>query len=126
MNQECYGFIIFDPNSIRTRPLRIRKRTFYLIAFLLFSLMIFFCDYIQMRKQAFDINRVRQESQFQKSQIQFFTTRVEELEGKLSKLMNFDKKIRVIANLERHEEMVPFIGIGGMPPTNRHDKVKTE
>ncbi len=126
MNQECYGFIIFDPNSIRTRPLRIGKRTLYLIAFLLFSLMLFFCDYIQLKKHAFDLNRVRQEAQFQKSQIQFFTMRIEELEGQLSKLMDFDKKIRVIANLERHEEMVPFIGIGGMPPTNRHVKVNTE
>ncbi len=126
MNQECYRIVFFDQGVLRTRHLKIYKKTFYLIAFLLFFLTIFFCDYIQMRKQAFDLNRVRQEAQFQKSQIQFFTMRIEELEGQLSKLMDFDKKIRVIANLERHEEMVPFIGIGGMPPTDRHAKVKTE
>ena len=126
MNQECYRIVFFDQGVLRTRHLKIYKRTFYLIAFFLFFLMIFFCDYIQMRKQAFNLNRVRQEAQLQKSQIQFFTMRIEELEGQLSKLMDFDKKIRVIANLERHEEMVPFIGIGGMPPTNRHVKVNTE
>jgi len=69
---------------------------------------------------------VRQEAQFQKSQIQFFTMRIEELEGQLSKLMDFDKKIRVIAHLEQNQEMVPFIGTGGNPPANRRVKLKAE
>ncbi len=126
MNQECYRIVFFDQGVLRTRHLKIYKRTFYLFAFLLFFFMIFFCDYIQMRKQAFNLNRVRQEAQLQKSQIQFFTMRIEELEGQLSKLMDFDKKIRVIANLERHEETVPFIGLGGAPTTDRYAKAKTE
>ena len=126
MNQECYRIVFFDQGVLRTKHLKIYKRTFYLIAFLLFFLMIFFCDYIQMRKQAFDLNRARQEVQLQKSQIQFFTMRIEELEGQLSKLMDLDKRIRVIANLEQKQEMVSFIGTGGTPPSDRHDKVKTE
>jgi prefoldin subunit 5 len=79
-----------------------------------------------VKKQAFDLNRLRQEAQFQKSQIQFFTTRIEELEGKLFKLMDFDKRIRMIANLERNQETVPFIGMGGAPSNVRHNKLKTE
>ncbi len=126
MNQECYRILVFDQGALRTRHLKIYKRTFYLFAFLLFFLTIFFCDYIQMRKQAFNLNRVRQETQFYKSQIQFFTMRIEELEGQLSKLMDVDKRIRMIANLERNQEMVSFIGTGGTPPTNRQAKLKTE
>ncbi len=79
-----------------------------------------------MRKHAFDLSRVRRESQFQKSQIQFFTMRIEELEKQLSKLMDFDKKIRVIANLEQKQEMASLIGTGGTPPANRRAKIKTE
>jgi cell division protein FtsB len=126
MNQECYRIVFFDQGVLRTRHLKIYKRTFYLIAFLLFFLTIFFCDYIQLKKHALDLNRVRQTVQFQTSQIQFFTMRIEELEGQLSKLMDFDKRIRVIANLERNQEMVSFIGTGGTPPTNRRAKLKTE
>jgi prefoldin subunit 5 len=88
--------------------------------------MLFFCDYIQVKKEAFNLNRLRQESEIQKSQIQFFTMRIEELEGQLSKLMEFDKRIRMIANLERTQEMVPFIGMGGDFPIDRHDKLKKE
>lgn len=106
--------------------MRIHKRAFYIIAFLLCFLMLFFCDYIQMKKQAFDLNRLRQEAQFQRSQIQFFTTRIEELEGQLSKLMDFDKRIRVIANLERNQEMVPLIGIGGVPSNVKYNTLKSE
>ncbi len=126
MNQECYRIVFFDLGVLKTRHLKIYKRTLYFVAFLLFFLMIFFCDYVQMRKQAFDLNRVRQESQVQKSQIQFFTMRIEELERHLSKLTEFDKKIRVIANLEQRQEMVSFIGTGGMLPTNRQAKIETE
>jgi prefoldin subunit 5 len=84
--------------------------------------MIFFCDYIQLKKQAFNLNRLRQESEIQKSQIQFFTMRIGELEGQLTKLKEFDKRIRTIANLERTQEMVPFIGMGGDPSGGRHEK----
>lgn len=116
MDQECYRIIFFGHGSLKTRHLKIYKRTFYLISFLLFFLMIFFCDYIQVKKQAFDLNRLRQEAQLQESQIQFFKIRMAELEGQFSKLMDFDKRIRIIANLERNQEMVPFIGIGGTSP----------
>ncbi len=126
MDRESYGFVIFDPNGARTRPLRIRKRTLYVIAFLLLSLMLLFCDYIQLKMHAFDLNRVRQEAELQKSQIQFFSMRIEELEGQLTKLTDFDKKIRVIANLEQNQEMAPFIGTGGNPPANRHTNIKAE
>jgi prefoldin subunit 5 len=88
--------------------------------------MLFICDYIQVKKDAFDLNRLRQEARFQKSQIQFFTTRIEELEGQISKLMDFDKRIRIIANLERNQEMVPFIGMGGTLSTDRNDPLNTE
>ncbi len=116
MDQECYRIIFFGHGSLKTRHLKIYKRTFYLISFLLFFLMIFFCDYIQVKKQAFDLNRLRQEAQLQESQIQFFKIRMAEMEGQFSKLMDFDKRIRIIANLERNQEMVPFIGIGGTSP----------
>ena len=124
MYRECYNIVFFDQGGLRPRHLKIHKKTFYLITFLLFFSMIFFCDYIQLKKQAFNLNRLRQESEIQKSQIQFFTMRIEELEGKLTKLKEFDKRIRMIANLERTQEMVPFIGMGGDPSVARHDKYK--
>ena len=85
----------------------------YLLVFFRFSITFFFCDYIQVRKKTFLLNRLRQESQIQKSHIQLFSTKIEELEKKLSRLKDMDQKIRIIANLERGQETLPFIGMGG-------------
>lgn len=85
----------------------------YLLLFFQFSITFFFCDYIQVRKKTFLLNQLRQESQIQKSHIQLFTTKIEELEGKLSRLKNIDQKIRIMANLEKGQETLPFIGMGG-------------
>jgi len=85
----------------------------YLLVFFQFSITFFFCDYIQVRKKTFLLNQLRQESQIQKSHIQLFSTKIEELEKKLSRLKNIDQKIRIMANLERGPETLPFIGMGG-------------
>ena len=96
----------------------------YLLVFFQFSITFFFCDYIQVRKKTFLLNQLRQESQIQKSHIQLFSTKIEELEKKLSRLKNIDQKIRIIANLERNQESPPFIGMGGLPSPAVQRKLK--
>jgi murein DD-endopeptidase MepM/ murein hydrolase activator NlpD len=70
------------------------------------------------------LNRLRQETQTQRSQIQFFSGRIEDLEKQLSKLKDFDRKIRIIANLEKGTEMAPFMGMGGPSPSDIREKLK--
>ena len=96
----------------------------YLFVFLQLSLTFFFCDYVQVRKKAFFLDQLRQESQTQKSHIQLFTTRVEELEKDLSRLKDIDHRIRIIANLERGQDTLPFIGMGGSSYTTIGEKSK--
>jgi murein DD-endopeptidase MepM/ murein hydrolase activator NlpD len=69
---------------------------------------------------------LRQEAQTQRSQIQFFSARIEDLEKQLSKLKDFDKKIRIIANLERAGETAPFMGMGGPSPSDIREQLKGE
>jgi len=88
--------------------------------------MFFLCDYIQVKKKSFLLNRLRQESQVQRSQIQLFSAKIEELDKKLSKLKDFDRRVRIIANLERSHEVTPFIGMGGFSPSVIQEKLKEE
>jgi hypothetical protein len=126
MESEYFNFLIFDHETSRTRRLRIHKETlkigFYLLAFILLSTTFFFCDYIQVKKKSFNLNRLSQEIQVQKSQVQFFSARIEALEKKLLKLKDADRRIRIIANLERGQETNPFIGMGGPSPFLNHEK----
>jgi murein DD-endopeptidase MepM/ murein hydrolase activator NlpD len=129
LDKEYLNILIFGQKTSKTRHLRIPKKTFkilfYLFTFVLLSSIFFFCDYIQLRKKAFELTRLRQETNVQKSQIQFFSTRIEDLEKRLSQLKDFDKKIRIIANLEKREETPSIVGIGGPSPSDIRDKLSS-
>jgi len=120
MDKDYLNILVFGHPPFGIRRLRIRKERLrmatYLFVFLQLSITFFFCDYIQVRKKTFLLSQLRQESQIQKSHIQLFSTRIKELEKKLSRLKDIDQRIRIIANLERGQEALPFIGMGGSSP----------
>jgi murein DD-endopeptidase MepM/ murein hydrolase activator NlpD len=130
MDKEYFNILIFGHKTSRSRHLRIHRKTFkvvlYLFAFTLLLTTFFFCDYIQVRKKAFELSQLRKEAQTQRSQIQFFSARIEDLETQLSKLKDFDRKIRVIANLEKGTDAAPFMGMGGPSPSDIREKLKGE
>ena len=130
MDKENINILVFGHKTSKTRHLKIRRKTFkvvlYLFGFALLSTTFFFCDYIQVKKKVFELNRLRQETQTQKSQLHFFSSKIEDLEKQLSKLKDFDKKIRIIANLERGQESTPFMGMGGPSPSDIREKMKGE
>jgi murein DD-endopeptidase MepM/ murein hydrolase activator NlpD len=128
LDREYINILIFGHKTSKTRHLRIHKKTFkiilYLFGFLLLSTTFFFCDYVQIRKKTFELGELRLETQTQKSQIQFFSTKIEQLEKQLSKLKDFDKQIRIIANLEKGQETSSLMGMGGPSPSDIRDKLK--
>jgi len=130
LDKEYFNILIFGQKTSKTRHLRIHKKTFkivfYLLTFALLSTTFFFCDYIQLKKKAFELARLHQETETQKSQIQFFSARIEDLEKQLSKLKDFDKRIRIIANLEKGQETTSLMGVGGPSPSDIRDKLKSE
>ena len=127
VDQNYFSILIFGQKAFEARHLRIKKRTFriglYLLAFLFLFITLLSCDYIQSRKKVFELNRLVQETEIYQAHIRFFSTRIEDLEKQLSRLKDFDSKIRVIADLE---ERANFIGIGGSPPSIRQQDLKTE
>jgi murein DD-endopeptidase MepM/ murein hydrolase activator NlpD len=130
LDKEYFNILIFGQKTSKTRHLRIHKKTFkivfYLLTFAFLSTTFFFCDYIQLKKKAFELARLRQETETQKSQIQFFSAQIEDLEKQLSKLKDFDKRIRIIANLEKGQETTSLMGVGGPSPSDIREKLKSE
>lgn len=130
MDKDYFNILIFGQKTSKTRHLRVHKKTFkiglYLVAFGLLSTIFFFCDYIQVRKKSFELSQLRQETESQKSQIHFFSSKIEDMEKQLSKLKDFDKKIRIIANLEKGQDATPSMGMGGPSPSDIREKLKTE
>ena len=130
MEKDYFNILIFGQKTSKTRHLRVHKKTFkialYLAGFGLLSTIFFFCDYIQVRKKSFELNQLRQETQEQRSKVHFFSSKIEDLEKQLSKLKEFDKKIRIIANLEKGQEMASFMGMGGPSPSDVREKLGAE
>jgi murein DD-endopeptidase MepM/ murein hydrolase activator NlpD len=56
----------------------------------------------------------------------FFSGRIEDLERQFSRLKDFDRRIRIITNLERRQDTIPLMGIGGPSPSDIREKLKRE
>ncbi len=130
MDKEYFNILILGHTTFGIRRLRIRRERFkigiYLLAFLMLSITFFLCDYIQVRKKTFQLNQLRQEAQVQKSHIQLFSTKVEDLEKKLTRLKEFDRRIRTIANLEGSGKTTSFIAMGGSSSPGIQEKNEDE
>jgi murein DD-endopeptidase MepM/ murein hydrolase activator NlpD len=130
LDKDYFNVLIFGQKTSKTRHLRIHKKTFkiglYLLTFGILCTVFFLCDYIQVRKKTFELNQLRQQTQEQKSKIHFFASKIEDLEKQLSRLKDFDKRIRIIANLEKGQETTPFMGMGGPSASDIREKLRAE
>jgi len=130
LDHDHITILIFGHKTSKTRHLKFRKKNvkigLYLLAFAILSVTFFFCDYIQVKKKAYEVAQLRQQTEIQRSQIHFFSSKIEEMEKQISRLKDFDKRIRIIANLEKGQETAPFIGMGGPSPSDLRDKLKWE
>ncbi len=129
-DKEYITILVFGHKTSKTRHLRIKRKTihvgFYLLAFLLLSLTFFFCDYIQVKKKAFEVARLREQTEAQRSQIYFFSSKIDELEKQVSRLKDFDRRLRIIANLERGQEHPGVLGMGGPSPSDIRDRLRND
>jgi murein DD-endopeptidase MepM/ murein hydrolase activator NlpD len=129
LEKEYIRILFFGRHTSRTSQFKISKKSIkillHLSALILLVAIFFLSDYIQVKKRAFDVYRLRQEMKGQTSQIHFFLAKVEELERQLSGLKDFDRKIRIIANLETREQGNDHLmGIGGPSPSDVREKLK--
>jgi len=130
LDKDYFSILIFGQKTSKTRHFRIHKKTFkvglYLSAFSLLLTVFFFCDYIQVRKKGFELTQLRHETEEQRSKIYFFSSKIEDLEKQLSRLKDFDRKIRIIANLEKGQETTSFVGMGGPSPSDVRERLRAE
>ncbi len=91
------------------------------LSFLGFSYMIY--DYANLRIELKELNNLRKETTEQKIQIQAFSSKVGDLEDQMAKLRQFDKKLRIIADLGPNKRSGQVLGIGG--PLPEDDDIST-
>jgi murein DD-endopeptidase MepM/ murein hydrolase activator NlpD len=70
-----------------------------------------------MRQEVLELNRLREETQLQRAQVHFFCEKIGEVEKKIAGMREFDRRLRILANLEGPEGKTrQFLGVGGPSP----------
>jgi len=90
-------------------------------------------DYLRLRQTVFDNGRLErelsarmEEVRTQRLQIHNFATRINELKSMLADLNDFEKKIRIIANIEKSPDHKGLFGVGGSLPEDLDTQVPLE
>ncbi|UCF95398.1 MAG: M23 family metallopeptidase [Desulfobacterales bacterium] len=125
------SFVILSNSGLRIKQVNTSKMAIRLMA------VFFFCglisggyviyDYLRLKRTSFDLQKrethvSRQlksnlgEIENQRQQIQAFAKEITTLKNKLIILNDFEKKIRIIANVNKADESENLFGVGGSIP----------
>ena len=131
---KTFTFYLLSNTGAPVRQLTVSRKFFrsvLLLAALVLSLSaIGLYDYIQVRKafrntQALAVQNTTQSRTItdQRSQLQNFAREIDTLKTRLVTLNTFEKKIRIIANIENAEANSGLFGMGGAIPDDLDPKI---
>jgi len=70
-------------------------------------------DYRKIKTQIPELNSLRKENRIQRTQLIALTQKIAQINRNMAKLQEFDRKLRVMTNLEPSAEQDQFLGLGG-------------
>ncbi len=119
--------LIFDATGTPVRqttvPRMMLPMTVLLFMAAAIALYLGISDYLRLKSEVKDVHSLRASLQTQEelivqhqSQIVAFSSKINSLNLKLADLSNFEKKIRIIANLENSNDGSSLFGVGGSDP----------
>jgi murein DD-endopeptidase MepM/ murein hydrolase activator NlpD len=134
------SFVVLSNSGSSIKQFTISATFLRLFVFaLLISLGVFTYDYYMLKTAGIDtlerdirIANQSDEITHQRKQIQEFAEEISALKTMLVDLNNFEKKIRIIANIEKPDEQDSLFGVGGsipedldaqMPLTQKHNSL---
>src|SRR3990172_12140492 len=124
-------FILTNDTS-RPRQLKIRMRLAKTLgaASAVFILLMAFCvyDYLRINWNSREYLRLLRENASQRIELQNFSSKLRDMEGQLARLELFDRKLRIMANIERPGGPAPgekLMGIGGGSSAETDDYLTT-
>lgn len=123
------SFIVLDNIGSPVKNITVSKALFRFISVCFVAVLILAAfvlyNYYSLTKQDLELNIAKQSEEIisQRQQIQKFAAEVNNLKSNLVELNNFEKKIRVIANIEKPSDKESLFGVGGSIPEDLDSQV---
>ncbi len=96
------------------------------VAVLVLSLMYVSYDYIHLKREKAELELLRKQTVEQKVEIENLVNRIDGFSARMEELQQFDRKIRIMANLEKQRDKQQLLGIGGPVDDDAELKSKLE
>lgn len=104
MNKRYFTLFVLTNDASRSRQLKVPIRLFQAVSaasvlfFVIFAFVLY--DYVRLKGNHFELSSLKKENLAQRVELQGFAGKIKDLEGQLAKLSLFDRKLRIIANIE--------------------------
>lgn len=117
MAKKGYTIIVVSPKLNKIKKFRFSlffpKFLTFSLLFILLGLSYTLYDLIKLRSDVYDLEILRRQNSSQRSQIQWFAVQANDMKENLARLSNFDRKLRIIANLQSPAPYNRLSGMGG-------------
>jgi len=117
VKKNYYTFLIIPQKESSIRKFKLSGTFVKLVSFaalvVVISLAYFVWEHVDNVGKIEELNRLRQLNAVQREQIDLLAGKVGEFEQKLSSLRQFDKKLRIITNLDNKGKDSQLLGVGG-------------
>ncbi len=101
----------------------VRGVTVFVMGLVLF-MMYFSYDYIHIRREQVELQRLRQQTGEQRRQIDGLVAKVDQFADKMDELRQVDRKIRILAKLVTGKDKNQLLGIGG--PVSEENRLRSQ
>ena len=110
--------ILFLPRGSNTvRKINVSRSVTSIIVFLIFMMVLsvswLINDYRKIKTQIPELNYLKKENRIQKTQIIALSKKINKINQNMVKLQEFERKLRVMTNLEPSEKQDQLFAIGG-------------
>ncbi|MFQ5329426.1 MAG: M23 family metallopeptidase [Thermodesulfobacteriota bacterium] len=120
MRKKRFTIVVMPQDHSKVRQLSVPAYLFKglaaLAALVVLALSFIVYDYGTLRFSSSEVADIKKENIEQKIQLQAFSSKVGTLEEQMAKLRQFDRKLRIIANLESPDSTERPYGVGGPTP----------
>ncbi len=120
MTTKKYTIMILPDETTRVRKYRLPRMlvrgALIVLALLVVGLGYLVTDYVGVKKMVTELETLRMEARQQRQQLVTFAKSIDDLQGEMGRLRQFDMKLRVMADLDGVVYPEQVMGIGGENP----------